>query len=136
MSRICVKSRRTNNLVWIPAHMIEEVGTTADGRTFIKRTDKGTIYVYETVMRIQQMMQEAYGQRPQQPVQQVVQVQGYPMTPQGYPIQQRPPIGNPVYRPESRSNKIVDTAVGVGMGMVVGELVGEAIDAIFDIDLF
>lgn len=122
MSRICVKSRRTNNLVWIPAHMIEEVGTTADGRTFIKRTDKGTTYVYETVMRIQQMMQEAYGQRPQQPVQQVVQ--------------QRTTVVTPVYRPESRSNKIVDTAVGVGMGMVVGELVGEAIDALFDIDLF
>lgn len=122
MSKICVKSRRTNNLVWIPAHMIEEVGATADGRTFIKRTDKGTIYVYETVNRIQQMMQEAYGQRPQQPVQQVVQ--------------QRTTVVAPVYRPESRSNKIVDTAVGVGMGMVVGELVGEAIDSIFGIDLF
>ena len=125
MSKICVKSRRTNSLLFIPVHLIESVYVDDNGHTNILRTGKERIRVYESLERVQEMIQQAYGHVPQQPVvqQQVVQ-------------QRTSVVVQQPYRPQSRSNKVVDTALGVGLGVVGAELVGEAIDAIFDIDFF
>jgi len=125
MSKICVKSRRTNSLLFIPAHLIESVYVDDNGHTNILRTGKERVRVYESLERVQEMIQQAYGHVPQKPVvkQQVVH-------------QSTNVVVQQPYRPQSRSNKIVDTAIGVGLGVVGAELVGEAIDAIFDIDFF
>lgn len=123
MSRICVKSRRTNNLVFIPAHKIVQVGTDEKGHTFIDREDNTRLRVYQSLAEVEAMIQQAYGQRPAPVQQQVVQ-------------QTQVRVINQPYRPQSRSNSIIDTAVGVGAGIVGAELVGEAIDAIFGLDWF
>lgn len=125
MSKICVKSRRTNSLLFIPAHLIESVYVDDNGHTNILRTGKERVRVYESLERVQEMIQQAYGHAPQKPVvqQQVVQ-------------QRTNVVVQQPYRPQSRSNKVVDTALGVGLGVVGAELVGEAIDSILGLDIF
>lgn len=123
MSRICVKSRRTNNLVFIPAHKIVQVGTDEKGHTFIDREDNTRLRVYESLDHVNSMIQQAYGYKPAPQSQQIVQ-------------QTQVRVVNQPYRPQSRSNSIIDTAVGVGAGIVGAEIVGEVIDSLFGSDWF
>lgn len=122
MSKICVKSRVTNNLVFIPISLIESVGVNANGQTVIRRTGKESIRVFETVDEIQRKIDATYNiQQPQQIRQEVVVRQ-----PVVVHQQQRS------YRPSTRSNSIIDTAVGVGAGIVLGDVVSDLIDGLFD----
>lgn len=122
MSKICVKSLRTHNLVFIPVHMVTGVGTDESGKTYIDRVSSPRLRVYESVDRVQEMIQQAYGHKPAtKQVNQTVRVNTTTVA---------------VAPQRNRSDRIVDTALGVGMGIVGAEIVGETIDKIFDLDWF
>lgn len=118
MSKICVKSRVTNNLVFIPVHLIESVTKNAVGHTLIRRTGKETIRVYESVDDVQRLINNAYGNK-EVVVKEVVRQVDRPVY---------VPVKQPGYRPASRGDSIVDTALGIGAGIVMADIIGEIFD--------
>lgn len=125
MSKICVKSRVTNNLVFIPVHLIESVFVNSAGHTLIRRTGKETIRVYESVDEIQRKVDLAYGaaKPPQVVVKETVRHVDRPVV-----IAPR----SQGYRPATRTDSIVDTVLGIGGGVIIGGLIGDAIGGVFD----
>lgn len=129
MSKICVKSRATNNLVFIPVHLIEDVFANHSGHTLIRRIGKETIRVYESIDEVQRKIDVAYGTQVVREQQQVVrEVVRHVDRPVAVPVV----VPTRGYRPQSRSDSIIDTAVGIGAGIVVGDIVGDLLGSLFD----
>lgn len=129
MSKICVKSRVTNNMVFIPVHLVEDIFLNNLGQTVIRRTGKENIRVYESMDEVRRKVDVAYGtqQIREQQVQVVRETVRHVEKPFYVPV----PVSRG-YRPESRSDSIIDTAVGIGAGIVIGDIVGDVLGGLFD----
>ena len=129
MSKICVKSRVTNNMVFIPVHLVEDIFLNNLGQTVIRRTGKENIRVYESMDEVRRKVDVAYGT--QQIREQQVQVVRETVRHVEKPVYVPVPVSRG-YRPESRSDSIIDTAVGIGAGIVLGDIVGDMLGGLFD----
>jgi hypothetical protein len=126
MTKICVTSARTGNIVYIPIDIIEELAPATAGTTMVYRTGKPELRVRESMREVQQMVERLRPvPRPTQQVQQPVNHRT-----EVYSVNVQQPRRN------NRAENIVDTAVGVGAAIVGAEIVGEVFDNIFNTDWF
>ena len=126
MTKICVTSARTGNIVYIPIDIIEELSDNDLYGTLITRTGKPDLRVRESMREVQQMIERLRPvPRPTQQIQQPVNHRT-----EVYSVNVQQPRRN------NRAENIVDTAVGVGAAIVGAEIVGEVFDNIFNTDWF
>lgn len=123
MSKICVKSRVTNNMVFIPVNLVEDIFQNNLGHTVIRRVGKENIRVYESMEEVRRKVDVALGtQHIREQQAQVVH---------NTVVVTTPPVARG-YRPATRSADILDTAIGVGAGIVIGDVVSDFLTGFFD----
>lgn len=117
MSKIFLTSAITGALVSISIDQIEEIVPRISGNgSVVKRRGRDNLLVVESVEQVRIRIENLAPPMPK-PMQQVVH--------------QEVRVVQPVYRPKSRSDDVLDTAMGVGLGVIGASIVEDFLDNFF-----
>lgn len=117
MSKIFLTSGVTGALISISIDQIEEIVPRISGNgSVVKRRGRDNLLVVESVEQVRIKIENLAPPKPK-PTQQIVQ--------------QQVRVVQPVYRPKTRSDDVLDTAMGVGLGVIGASIVEDLLDNFF-----
>lgn len=117
MSKIFLTSAVTGDLIGVSIDQIESIAPRISGKgSVVKRRGRDSLLVVESVEQVRIRIENLAPPMPK-PMQHVVH--------------QQVSVVQPVYRPKSRSDDVLDTAMGVGLGVIGASIVEDFLDNFF-----